>query len=138
MVGYVAGASVNGIRLDSVEIRTSGELDLRGFLGLSEDVAPGYESISYEVTIKGDGTPEQFEEIGLEQPFELRERLFVEDDRVEAVGGDRPFAEAVSNRVRREAGVVLDPGKPFLLRRCDDPTVEREAGGAVVIPGRDA
>jgi hypothetical protein len=63
MVGYVAGASVNGIRLDSVEIRTSGELDLRGFLGLSEDVAPGYESIDYEVTIKGDGTPEQFEEI---------------------------------------------------------------------------
>jgi uncharacterized OsmC-like protein len=63
MVGYVAGASVNGIRLDSVEIRTSGELDLRGFLGLSEDVAPGYEAIDYEVTIKGDGTPEQFEEI---------------------------------------------------------------------------
>jgi uncharacterized OsmC-like protein len=63
MVGYVAGASVNGIRLESVEIRTSGELDLRGFLGLSEDVAPGYESIDYDVTIKGDGTPEQFEEI---------------------------------------------------------------------------
>jgi uncharacterized OsmC-like protein len=63
MVGYVAGASVNGIRLDSVEIKTRGELDLRGFLGLSDEVLPGYESIAYEVTIKGDGTPEQFEEI---------------------------------------------------------------------------
>lgn len=63
MVGYVAGASVNGITLDSVEIKTRGELDLRGFLGLSDEVIPGYESIAYEVKIKGNGTPEQFAEI---------------------------------------------------------------------------
>ena len=63
MVGYVAGASLKGINLDSVEIKTRGELDLRGFLGLSEDVPAGYESIAYDVRIKGDGTPEQFEEI---------------------------------------------------------------------------
>jgi uncharacterized OsmC-like protein len=63
MVGYVAGASLKGITLDSVEIQTRGTLDLRGFLGLSEDVPPGYESIDYEVRIKGDGSPEQYEEI---------------------------------------------------------------------------
>ena len=51
------------IPLDSLEIRTSGNLDLRGFLGLDDKVPPGYESIRYEVAIKGDGTPEQFEEI---------------------------------------------------------------------------
>ena len=62
-VGYVAGASLQGITLDSLEIRTRGELDLRGFLGLSEDVPAGYEQIDYEVRIKGDGTPEQFEQI---------------------------------------------------------------------------
>ncbi|HEX6661318.1 MAG TPA: OsmC family protein [Sphingomicrobium sp.] len=62
-VGYVAGASLKGIRLDSLEIKTSGQLDLRGFLGLRDDVIPGYESIAYEVRIKGDGTPDQFEEI---------------------------------------------------------------------------
>jgi uncharacterized OsmC-like protein len=62
-VGYVAGASVRGIKLDSVEIVTRGQLDLRGFLGLSDDVVPGYESIEYEVNIKGDGSPEDFEEI---------------------------------------------------------------------------
>jgi hypothetical protein len=54
---------VRGIRLDSLEIRTCGELDLRGFLGLDDQVPAGYESIDYEVLIKGDGTPEQFEEI---------------------------------------------------------------------------
>jgi uncharacterized OsmC-like protein len=62
-VGYVAGASLKGIALDSLEIRTRGELDLRGFLGLSDAVAPGYESVEYEARIKGNGTPEQFEEI---------------------------------------------------------------------------
>jgi uncharacterized OsmC-like protein len=63
MVGYVAGASIKGINLDSVEIKTHGELDLRGFLGLSDEVPAGYESIAYDVRIKGDGTPEQLEEI---------------------------------------------------------------------------
>ena len=62
-VGYVAGASIRGITLESLEIRTRGELDPRGFLGLSEDVPPGYETLDYEVRIKGDGTREQFEEI---------------------------------------------------------------------------
>ena len=62
-VGYVAGAAVKGINLESLEIRTKGELDLRGFLGLSETVPAGYEAIDYEVRIKGDGTPEDFEAI---------------------------------------------------------------------------
>lgn len=62
-VGYVAGASLQGITLESVEIRTKGELDLRGFLGLSEDVPPGYEAIDYDVIMKGSGTAADFEEI---------------------------------------------------------------------------
>jgi uncharacterized OsmC-like protein len=62
-VGYVAGASVNGITLERLEIETTGQLDLRGFLGLDDTVPPGYEAIDYTVTIAGNGTPEQFEEI---------------------------------------------------------------------------
>jgi uncharacterized OsmC-like protein len=62
-VGYVAGAAVRGIKLDSVEIVTRGQLDLRGFLGLSDHVVPGYEKLEYEVNIKGDGSRGDFEEI---------------------------------------------------------------------------
>jgi uncharacterized OsmC-like protein len=62
-VGYVAGAALRGITLDGLEIRTTGTLDLRGFLGLDDSVPPGYEAIDYQVRISGDGTPEQFEEI---------------------------------------------------------------------------
>ena len=63
LVGYVAGAAVHGITLESLEIETQGELDLRGFLGVDESVPPGYESIQYTVRIKGDGTDEQFQAI---------------------------------------------------------------------------
>ena len=63
MVGYVATASVMGVNLTSVEIETDGELNLRGFLGLDDNVKPGYDSLQYTVHLKGDGTREQFEAI---------------------------------------------------------------------------
>ena len=63
MVGYVAQASIRGIRLESCTIETEGELDLRGFLGLDATVPNGYRRINYSVTMKGDGTPEQYEEV---------------------------------------------------------------------------
>jgi uncharacterized OsmC-like protein len=62
-VGYVAGAAVNGITLSKLEIETTGQLDLRGFLGIDPNVKPGYESIQYVGHIAGNGTPEQFREI---------------------------------------------------------------------------
>ena len=63
IVGYVALASLNGIDLESVEIETEGDIDLRGFLGLAVDVKPGYDALRYTVRVKGNGTPEQFEQI---------------------------------------------------------------------------
>lgn len=62
-VGYVAQCAVRGITLESLEIETDGEIDLRGFLGLDPTVPPGYESLRYTVRIKGDGTREQFAEV---------------------------------------------------------------------------
>ncbi|TVQ31660.1 MAG: OsmC family peroxiredoxin [Phycisphaeraceae bacterium] len=63
MVGYVALAAIEGITLESLEIETTGELDLRGFLGLDPTVNPGYDTLQCTVRIKGDGTPEQFRRI---------------------------------------------------------------------------
>ena len=63
MVGYVAQASVRGIELTTCQITTGGELDLRGFLGLADDVPPGYRNLDYTVRIEGNGSPEQFAEI---------------------------------------------------------------------------
>jgi uncharacterized OsmC-like protein len=62
-VGYVAQCAVRGITLESLEIETDGEIDLRGFLGIDPAVPAGYEKLSYVVRIKGSGTKEQFAEI---------------------------------------------------------------------------
>jgi uncharacterized OsmC-like protein len=90
MVGYVAGAAMRGINLSKLEIETTGELDLRGFLGIDEKVKPGYDTVRYVVRIQGDGTPEQFREIhetvmktspnyfNISQPVRIEARLEVQ------------------------------------------------------------
>jgi uncharacterized OsmC-like protein len=89
-VGYVAGAAARGVTLDKLEIETAGALDLRGFLGIDPSVPPGYEAIRYVVRIRGNGTPEQFQEIhetvmktspnyfNITRPVRLDARLMVE------------------------------------------------------------
>jgi uncharacterized OsmC-like protein len=62
-VGYVAQCAVRGITLESLEIETDGEIDLRGFLGIDPTVPAGYENLSYIVRIKGSGTKEEFAKI---------------------------------------------------------------------------
>jgi len=63
MVGYVAQCAVHGITLESLTIESDGEIDLRGFLGIDPAVPAGYESLSYTVRIKGDGTKEEFAKV---------------------------------------------------------------------------
>jgi uncharacterized OsmC-like protein len=63
IVGYAALCSLEGIKLEKLEIVTTGNIDLRGFLGIDPAVNPGYDSLTYTVNIKGDGTPEQFQKI---------------------------------------------------------------------------
>ena len=89
-VGYVAQCAVRGITLESLEIETDGEIDLRGFLGIDPAVPPGYEKLSYIVRIKGSGTKEEFTEIheavmatspnfyNVSQPVALKPMLVVE------------------------------------------------------------
>ncbi len=62
-VGYVAQCAVRGITLESLQIETDGEIDLRGFLGIDPAVPPGYEDLRYTIRVKGSGTKEQFAEI---------------------------------------------------------------------------
>ncbi len=63
IAGYAAQCAIRGIELERLEIETTGDIDLRGFLGVDATVAPGYEAMSYTVRIKGDATSEQFEAV---------------------------------------------------------------------------
>jgi uncharacterized OsmC-like protein len=63
MVGYAAVAALMGVTLTKLEIRTWGDIDLRGFLAIDESVPAGYELLRQTVTIAGDATPEQFRQL---------------------------------------------------------------------------
>ena len=59
----VAHASAKGIPIKGVQSRYEGDIDLRGFLGISEDVPKGYQQIRVYFTISADVPDEQKEEM---------------------------------------------------------------------------
>jgi uncharacterized OsmC-like protein len=59
----VAHASAKGIKLRGVESRYEGDIDLRGFLGISPDVKVGYEQIRVYFKIDADISDDQKEEL---------------------------------------------------------------------------
>ena len=86
-VGYAAACALEGIELQSLRIETSGEIDLRGFLGLDPTVKAGYPELDCTVHIQANATPEALERIhdfvgrtspnrfNVTQPVRLRSRL---------------------------------------------------------------
>ena len=47
-------AAIRGIKIDELESELEGDLDLRGFLGLSKDVRKGYQNIRVNFKVKTD------------------------------------------------------------------------------------
>ena len=60
-IGNIAAA--RGVVLTEVESTIEGDIDLRGILGLADDVRNGYEAIRVNFSIKGDAAPEKLRQI---------------------------------------------------------------------------
>lgn len=60
-IGNIAAA--RGVKLTEVESTVEGDIDLRGILGLSNEVRNGYERLCVNFRIKGDASPEKLREI---------------------------------------------------------------------------
>jgi uncharacterized OsmC-like protein len=56
-------ASARGIKLTKVESTVEGNIDLRGILGLSDEVRNGYRDIRVTFKVEGDAPPEQLQEV---------------------------------------------------------------------------
>jgi uncharacterized OsmC-like protein len=56
-------AAARGIALDGLESTVEGDLDVRGFLGLNDEVRPGYESIRVTFRATGDFDDQQLAEL---------------------------------------------------------------------------
>jgi len=61
--GIATIAAARGVTLKRVESRIEGDIDLRGILGLSDEVRNGYQRVRAQFTIEGDGSPEKLREI---------------------------------------------------------------------------
>lgn len=62
-VGLSYNAAARGIAIEELRFKTEGELDLHGFLGLSETARPGFERIRVEVSIKANAPRAALEEL---------------------------------------------------------------------------
>jgi uncharacterized OsmC-like protein len=57
---YRLWAAELGVALDRVTVEVEGDIDLRGYLGLSDDVPPGYGAIRIAVGLEGPETEERY------------------------------------------------------------------------------
>jgi uncharacterized OsmC-like protein len=64
----VVHAAARGIEIEEVESRIEGDLDVRGFLGLSDDVRKGYQGIRVSFRVKSDASGEQLRELAEMSP----------------------------------------------------------------------
>lgn len=62
-VGFIYNAAAQGITVESMSIDLEGDLDLRAFLGLSEEVRPGYGDMRISYRVKSDASREKIEEL---------------------------------------------------------------------------
>jgi len=60
---YRAFAAVLGIEIERIEIHAKGHLDLHGFLGLSENVPPGFNAISFTTRIVSPASAESISQL---------------------------------------------------------------------------
>lgn len=62
-VGFIYNAAARGIEVRSLEFELDGDLDLRAFLGLSDQVRPGYAGIRVRYRVDADASEEEITDL---------------------------------------------------------------------------
>jgi uncharacterized OsmC-like protein len=60
-VGFIYNAAAQGIQVERLSFDVEGELDLRAFLGISDQIRPGYKNIKLSYRVKSDAPREKLE-----------------------------------------------------------------------------
>ena len=59
----IAHAAVRGIHIDELEAEISGNIDMRGFLGLDDDIPKGFTDINVTMTVRSDESAENLKRL---------------------------------------------------------------------------
>ena len=62
-ITYKAYGQASGIPIDSVSVKVTGDIDLRGFFAVAEDVRPGFQKIHGTVTVQSTASTEQLQQL---------------------------------------------------------------------------
>lgn len=62
-VGFAYNAAAMGIAVKSLEFDLEGDIDLRGFLGISDEIRPGYGGINLTYRVDCDASPEKLADL---------------------------------------------------------------------------
>jgi uncharacterized OsmC-like protein len=89
-VGYAANAAAMDIELDDLRFELEGDVDLRGFLGISEDVRPGYDDLICRTYIEANASEEEL--------AALRER----------VETTSPLVDNITNEVSVQTELIVE------------------------------
>lgn len=61
-------AAARGIEIEAVDSELEGDLDVRGFMGLSDEVRKGYQTVRVNMRVKSDAKPETLAELAKFSP----------------------------------------------------------------------
>ena len=61
-------AAVRGIVIEAVESQLEGDIDVRGFLGLSQDVRKGYHNVRVRMRVKSEASAQELKELATYSP----------------------------------------------------------------------
>jgi uncharacterized OsmC-like protein len=89
MISFLAGAAAKGIQIETLSVDVDADVDLHGFLGLDSNNPTGLSEVRYQITVAGDATPEQFDEL-----------------RVRAISHS-PNAQTLTNGVKINGGISV-------------------------------
>ena len=62
-VSFIYPAAAQGIRVDALEYTMEGDVDLHGFLQLSDKIRPGLQNIRVKAKVKADAPREKIQEL---------------------------------------------------------------------------
>jgi uncharacterized OsmC-like protein len=60
---FIAYAAAQGVKIDELRTELEGDIDVRGFLGITGQVRPGYRQIRIKFHVKSDAPREKIEEL---------------------------------------------------------------------------